>query len=279
MENSGINPGRKVLAALTRGLLVFFVLLLALGACSIDEEVVPPLEEPPVEKAEDPVTSNGKEQPPAPSAGENTPAESKEQAGGAPPGDQPVTAPPAGTPETASADPTVPSPIDTPGLAGPAAAGQTQTMADDEPKGISARRAFGKIPQPPEPGAPETAPRGSIPYEQAFPPPGPPGVVRVGVISHVNQKKQGQKVALLVGDIQRDYLEKNIGKMIKLAFVSSTEEPIPGKGRVSFRPQDLGAAVRIASVLVQPQVVEPMTSREREIEGVDILVYVGRDIK
>lgn len=127
------------------------------------------------------------------------------------------------------------------------------------------------------PAAQAAAPEREIPYEEAFPPPPPRDtLVRVSVLSHAAAPQAGERIALVVGTLQKERLEKRLGKEVRLIVTARGHERNIRGSLLLFREGYLDAAMAIASTLSDAQRVEPMAPEESEREGVDVLILAGR---
>ena len=115
------------------------------------------------------------------------------------------------------------------------------------------------------------------PYEEAFPPPPPKDtVVRVSVLSHAAAPQTGERVALVVGTLQKERLEKRLGKEGRLIVPARGHQRNTHGSLLLFREGYLDAAMAIASTLADAQHVEPMPPEDSERDGVDVLILAGR---
>lgn len=115
-----------------------------------------------------------------------------------------------------------------------------------------------------------------IPYEEVFPEDFEGIVpVRIGVLSSANRPAVGQRIALVLGGVQRRNLEWRLGKPVKVAFVSRSGKRHRPKTQIRYRPNFLEAAIHVADVIASKQIVRPMSHLELAYEDIDIFVYVG----
>jgi predicted small lipoprotein YifL len=170
------------------------------------------------------------------------------------------------------------------------AAAEAQAAAEQEEAGEQAQApAEPAEPEVPEefssdrppvyqaPTEPAAAPEREIPYEEAFPPPPPKDtLVRVSVLSHANAPQTGERIALVIGTLQKERLEKRLGKEVRLIVTSRGHQRNLRGSVVQFREGYLDAAMAIASTLSDAQHVEPMPQEESEREGIDVLILAGR---
>ncbi|MDH4248075.1 MAG: hypothetical protein OEW39_09670 [Deltaproteobacteria bacterium] len=224
------------------------VIVLLLAACSSEEKVKAPLEEPPASSAES-ESAAPVETPGAPGSSKSP----KNTIPGAAPKEK-----------TAAEDPAV-------------AAAKAEAR-----EAAALRQAFGKpvgksqsAPVPQEAASAEEG----IPFDQAFPPPAPPPTVNIAVVGAVESPDKSQGVAYVIGTLQRERLERVIGKQVKIAYVSVALAIPTRTSRIRFRPDAVKAAVNIASAMTRPQVIEPMTEQEQAQDGVDIIIYVGPEYR
>lgn len=132
---------------------------------------------------------------------------------------------------------------------------------------------------PPPPPEPEPEPR-RVPWEEAFPEDfAAEPTVRIAVLAYPDRIDAGQRVALLLGKYQRKRLERELGKLVQVVYVSEAEQAHGRRSVVRYRTDHLKAAVRVAAAMPREQVVEPMSVDEEARTGVDLIVYVGGDVR
>ncbi len=132
-------------------------------------------------------------------------------------------------------------------------------------------------PQPPPPPEPEPE---RVPWEEAFPEDfAAEPTVRIAVLAYPDRIEAGQRVALLLGKYQRKRLERELGKLVQVVYVSEAEQAHGRRSVVRYRTDHLKAAVRVAAAMPREQVVEPMSVDEEAQTGVDLIVYVGGDVR
>ena len=136
-------------------------------------------------------------------------------------------------------------------------------------------------PSPPRPvlPAPPPPPRAK-PYEEVAPA-GPqlPTAVRVAVLSSRGRVAAGQQMALILSNYQRKRLEKELGRPVEVAFVSSSSKKHGPKTQIRYRPKYLKAAIHLATAIPHEQELEPMRPEELERRGVDVFIYVGHSVR
>ena len=136
--------------------------------------------------------------------------------------------------------------------------------------------------QPPYGGAspePQPPPPAEVPYDQAFPPPEGSPPVRIAILSSPSRPEDGARLALVLGTYQRERLERELGREVKIAFVSRSASEHQKRSVVHYREGNLKAATAVAASIPAGQVVAPMTPEEAGQEGVDVFVYVGTDLR
>lgn len=122
----------------------------------------------------------------------------------------------------------------------------------------------------------DSAPPPTTPYDEAFPPPNRKDpTVRVAVLSHAKRPKSGEYIGLLVGTLQRDWLESQLGRPLDVVVVSREHYGENGNSVIHFRKGYLKPAMLIASTMPEFQIVRPMTPAEAEVAGVDVLILTG----
>jgi hypothetical protein len=121
-----------------------------------------------------------------------------------------------------------------------------------------------------------SAPPPATPYDEAFPPPNRKDpTVRVAVLSHAKRPQSGEYVGLLVGTIQRDWLESQLGRPLDVVVVSREHHGENGNSVIRFRKGYLKPAMLIATLMPEFQIVQPMSPSESEVAGVDVLILTG----
>lgn len=118
-----------------------------------------------------------------------------------------------------------------------------------------------------------------VPFESAVPPLPKEPVLRVAVLSDIGQPEKADRVALIIGNYTRQFLENRLGVMVKIAYVAQVERNITRQSVIRYRPKFFRAAVTIAKVLPRDQALSPMTARELSQQDVDLVVYIGRDYR
>ena len=118
-----------------------------------------------------------------------------------------------------------------------------------------------------------------VPFESAVPPLPKEPVLRVAVLSDIGQPEKADRVALIIGNYTRQFLENRLGVVVKIAYVAQVERNITRQSVIRYRPKFFRAAVTIAKVLPRDQALSPMTARELSQQDVDLVVYIGRDYR
>lgn len=143
----------------------------------------------------------------------------------------------------------------------------TETAAEEPPPPDES-------PPPPEPEVER------IPYAKAFPedfkqvrP------VRIAVLASPNRPAAGEQVAMILGEFQRQKLERKLGKPIRIAYVSRSSRRHKRQTQIRYRPDYLKAALQVARAIPYEQVVEPMSPAELLQEEVDVFIYIGEDVR
>ncbi len=104
--------------------------------------------------------------------------------------------------------------------------------------------------------------------------------LRIAVLSSPTRPNLGQRVAfLMMGIYQRDKLERSVGRRVEIAYVSQSNRAHRGKSVIHYRPDFIKAAIMVASIMPGEQRVEPMNETQRERRGVDIIIFVGEEIR
>jgi hypothetical protein len=119
---------------------------------------------------------------------------------------------------------------------------------------------------------------GAKPYDEAFPPIAD-RVVRIGIVSGSSQAASAQNLARMLSGEDRKYMEETLGLGVQIAYVSETGRPEVPRTRVRYRPQFLKAAVHIAALLPEPQLLGAMSDAEAASHGVDVLVQIGTELR
>jgi hypothetical protein len=197
--------------------------------------------------------------------------EQREQSSALPPEfGQPAA--PAGTSEPLPPPPPLPSATQ----AAPASAAAVAAVA-----AVAAAESKAAPPPPGTVGAapvPATGAFEPLPYDQALPPL-PERVLRIAVLGAPSQRSASDRVGVMLSSGGPDGLEKALGVAVRITFLSQTEGRASRLTRVRYRDKYLKAALRVARSIPQAQKVEPMSSAEADRHEVDVLVYVGLDLK
>lgn len=134
-------------------------------------------------------------------------------------------------------------------------------------------------PQPPRPKGVLPPITDGVPFDEAVPPLPQEPTVKIAVFSEESQQEKGWQVALMIGSSGREFIEAKLGAAVILAYVSHLKKIPTRYSAIHFRPNFFLAAQTVAVELPNRQTVEPMTESELKREGVDLIVYVGKDFK
>lgn len=166
-------------------------------------------------------------------------------------------------------------------------AAEAEEGTQEEPVEGTTAEAPGAAPpaqpvRPAEPEAPAAPPPEQqaaaerIPYEKAFPDEFRKRLpVRIGLLASPVRPGMGEKVAAILRNYQRGRLERELGQRVQISFVSRSTRKHGSRTIIHYRPNFLKAAIKVASVVPREGVVEPMSARELERSGVDVIVYLG----
>ncbi|MBI4081333.1 MAG: hypothetical protein HY423_01855 [Candidatus Lambdaproteobacteria bacterium] len=141
-------------------------------------------------------------------------------------------------------------------------------------------REFSRGSEKPWAGMPPPPPQPTIPFDQAFP--GERAVevpLRIGILGDPRQPEQGRRLAVKLDEHDRTALERDLGRPILLSFVALAARDAGAVTQVRFRAGFLKAALRVAEATSASQAVQPMTSQEALLSGVDVLILVGRGLR
>ena len=119
---------------------------------------------------------------------------------------------------------------------------------------------------------------GAKPYDEVYPQIAD-RVVRIGIVSGSSQAASAQNLARMLSGEDRKYMEETLGLGVQIAYVSETGRPEVPRTRVRYRPQFLKAAVHIAALLPEPQLLGAMSDAEAASHGVDVLVQIGTELR
>jgi len=158
------------------------------------------------------------------------------------------------------------------------AEGEEMAAAEEPPQD----EAMAPEPEPePEPMPPPEPPQqAETRWDEAFPEDFEPApMVRIAVLSHPQRLDQGRRVALLLSKFQKKRLERELGKKVKVVYVSEASEPHGDRSVIRYRKEHLKAAIRVAAAMPREQLVEPMSVEEEAQVGVDLIVYVGEAVR
>ncbi len=133
--------------------------------------------------------------------------------------------------------------------------------------------------QPPRPKGVLPPVTDGVPFDEAVPPLPKEPTVKVAVFSEETQQEKGRQVALMIGGPGREFIEAKLGAAVVLAYVSHLKKIPTRHSAIHFRPNFFQAAQTVAVELPNRQTVGPMTESELKREGVDLIVYVGKDYK
>jgi len=124
----------------------------------------------------------------------------------------------------------------------------------------------------------EVQPTG-IPFDEAFPRVPDEATLNIGILSASTEITKGKKVAALIGDHERVYLERMMGRPLHILFITHTDEEIGDKTVIQFRPEYVHAAMELAALLPNEQKLEPMPYGKRDQKDVHLLLYVAESYK
>ena len=105
------------------------------------------------------------------------------------------------------------------------------------------------------------------------------GTVRVAVLHEKGQERAAIGVATVIDRYQNERLSKAVGKPIKVAYTSRSNGAARPANLVRYRVGMLKAALQLATVLPGDQLVEPMTAEEGAQAAVDVVIYLGSNMK
>jgi LytR cell envelope-related transcriptional attenuator len=106
----------------------------------------------------------------------------------------------------------------------------------------------------------------------------PPTRVRVAILNATGKTGGANKVAVLLGEYQRQVLEDQIGLQIEVVNLSNAENVRPGQSVIFYRPEFLRAALAMAKAIPGDQFVEPMRPAGLKRAGVDVEIVVGKEL-
>jgi hypothetical protein len=104
-----------------------------------------------------------------------------------------------------------------------------------------------------------------------------PTLVQVAIVNATGVAGLASQVSVLLTDIRRLALEKQLGMRVDVVNASSTEERLP-QSVIYYRDGFLRAALTIAEELPHDQRMEPMTPGQARRMGVDVEIWLGKEL-
>jgi hypothetical protein len=105
-----------------------------------------------------------------------------------------------------------------------------------------------------------------------------PTLLRVAVLNASGGPDRASQVAVMLMDLRRVSLERKIGMHLEIANVSRA----PGAGQahsvVYYREGYLRAALALAEILPGEQALEPMPRERARRKGIDVEIWLGKDL-
>lgn len=107
-----------------------------------------------------------------------------------------------------------------------------------------------------------------------------PTVLQLSVLNASPNPQNAEKLAVLLDQSQRYYLENRIGMKLEITNISSVRESVTlPQTKIYFRPNYLAAALALAQSIPGDQMIEPMPLEHRGKIGIDIEIYVGSNFE
>ncbi len=144
---------------------------------------------------------------------------------------------------------------------------------------------------PPPPTAVQAPPRPSesaaaaepvafeeLPRTSAAPWKSRPTLVRIAVLNASGIGGQASRVAVMLMDFRRMSLERELGMRLEVVNISNAPAFESGETTLYYRPGFLRAALLIAKTLPGEQDVEPMRPESVERAGIDVEIWLGKDL-
>ena len=117
-----------------------------------------------------------------------------------------------------------------------------------------------------------------LPRTSAAPWKSRPTLVRIAVLNASGIGGQASRVAVMLMDFRRMSLERELGMRLEVVNISNAPAFESGETTLYYRPGFLRAALLIAKTLPGEQDVEPMRRESVERAGIDVEIWLGKDL-
>lgn len=105
-----------------------------------------------------------------------------------------------------------------------------------------------------------------------------PTLVRIAVLNASGVSGQASRVAVMLMEVRRVHLEQTLGMKVEVANISNAPTFDRMRTVLYYRPGYLRAALQIAKLLPGEQTVEPMSADMLSREGLDVSLWLGKDL-
>lgn len=104
-----------------------------------------------------------------------------------------------------------------------------------------------------------------------------PTLVQVAIVNATSAPGLASQVSVLLTDVRRLALERQMGMRLEVVNASSTEERLT-RTVIYYREGFLRAALTIAEELPRDQRMEPMMPEQARRLGVDVEIWLGKEL-
>ena len=105
-----------------------------------------------------------------------------------------------------------------------------------------------------------------------------PTLMQVSILNASGSSERAYKLSVYLGDIQKKYIEKTLGCKLDITNISKTAyEDIPVT-TLYFKENFLKNALLLSQLIPGEQRIVPMR-HQKELVGVDIKIYIGKDYR
>lgn len=104
-----------------------------------------------------------------------------------------------------------------------------------------------------------------------------PTLVQVAIVNATDHPGLASRVSVLLTDVRRLDLERQMGMRVEVVNASSTRERLP-RTVIYYREGFLRAALMIAEEMPRDQRMEPMTPEQAARVGVDVEIWLGKEL-
>jgi hypothetical protein len=105
-----------------------------------------------------------------------------------------------------------------------------------------------------------------------------PTLARVALVNASGVAGRGNQVAVLLMEVRRLGLERRMGMRLELVNASNSTGRTREQSVVYYRQGFLRAALTLAEALPGDQALQPMSPAQRERKGIDVEIWLGKEL-